>query len=97
MENGRWFHRLRSDRNGFSSAQVVGALVGVLITVIIGFALVSTLLSSVDSVNDTTAYPTGSAIPGLVNLAPLLFILGVVIATIAVIFVALRAGMGGGD
>jgi len=86
---------LHGDKNGFNPGAVVGALVGVLISVIIGFALVSTLLSSVDAVNDTNAYPTGSPIPSLVNLAPLLFILGVVIATIAIVFVALRTGMDG--
>jgi len=87
---------LRKDEHGFNPGVMVGALIAVLIAVIIGFALVSTLLSSVDTVNDTTDYATGSPIPGLVNLAPLLFILGVVISTIAVVFVALRAGMGGG-
>lgn len=87
---------LRSVRNphGFEAVAMVGVLIAVLISVIIGFALLSTLLSSVDSVNDTTAYPTGSAIPGLVNLAPLLWVLGVVIAAVAIVFVALRAGMG---
>ena len=87
----------KMNEKGFSASATIGALIAVLITVIIGFALVPTFLSSVDTVNDTDDYATGSAIPGLVNLAPLLFILGVVIAAIAIVFVALRTGMGQGD
>ena len=82
--------------HGFNAGHLVGALIGVLIAVIVGFALVSTLLNSVGTVNSTADYAAGSPIPGLVNLAPLFFILGIVIAAIAVVFVALRAGMGGG-
>ena len=94
-----WKHlsALKKDERGFNTLTLVVTLIGVLIAVIIGFALLSTLLSSVDTVNDTTAYPTGSAIPGLINLAPLFWVLGVVIAAVAIVFVALRAGLGGGD
>lgn len=87
---------LQAETHGFNPATLVGALIGVLIAAIIGFALVSTMLSSVDAVNDTNDYPTGSPIPGLINLAPLLFILGVVISTVAVVFVGLYLGMPGG-
>ena len=86
---------LQKDERGFSALAMVVTLIAVLISVIIGFALLSTLLSSVDTVNDTTAYPTGSAIPGLINLAPLFWVLGVVIAAVAIVFVALKAGLGG--
>lgn len=91
--------RMKMDARGvasFNPGALVGALIGVLIAVIIGFALVSTLLASVASVNATTKYETGSPIPGLMNLAPLLFVLGVVISTVAVVFVGLYLGMPGG-
>jgi len=86
---------LLKDERGFSALAMVVTLVAVLVSVIIGFALLSTLLASVDAVNDTTSYATGSAIPGLVNLAPLFWVLGVVIAAVAIVFVALKAGLGG--
>jgi len=84
------------DEHGFNPSMMVGALIGVLIAVIIGFALFSALLSSVDAVNDVVDYPAGSPILTIVNLAPLLFALGVTIAAVAVVFVGLRLGLPGG-
>src|SRR3989337_3072442 len=87
----------RLDESGFNAMTMVVTLIAVLISVIIGFALFSTLNSSVGNVNDTADYPTGSPVPGLVNLAPLFWVLGIVIAAVAIVFVALKAGLGGGE
>lgn len=85
---------LRRDDRGLSAVQMVAALIAVLIAVIIGTALMSTVLSQIDTVNDTADYATGSPVPGLANLVPLFWILGIALAAVAIVFVALRSGLG---
>lgn len=88
--------KLRKDQQGFQAHTVIAALIAVLIAVVFGLALVSTVLSSVASVNATADYAAGSPVPGIVNLIPLLFVLGIAIASVAIVFVALRSGLSGG-
>lgn len=88
--------KLRKSQQGFQAHAVIAALIAVLIAVVFGLALVSTVLSSVNSVNSTAKYASGSPIPGIVNLIPLLFVLGIAIASVAIVFVALRSGLSGG-
>lgn len=85
--------RIRKDERGEGSnmvAMVVGLSIGVVIAIVFIFALFATVLDSIKQVNGTAKYPTGSPIPGLLNLVPLLYVLIGVVVVVSAVLLLLR-------
>lgn len=73
---------------------LAAAVIGAVIVLVIGLSLTSTVVSFV---NSSFASLTGNAAgQSIVNIIPVFYILGLVVASIGIVFVGLRyAGMGG--
>lgn len=82
---------IRTDKSGFTATALVSTLIAVLVVVLMGLILLSVILTQVGVYNDTFTY--GTTIPTLVDLIPIFWVLGLAIAALAIVFIAVRQAM----
>lgn len=86
---------LRGDRWGYSATMMAGTIIGIVVTIVIGVALVSTVANQAwlagqnKSFANKTVGVGGSAV-GILPLLVLFFVIGVIVLPVALIFAALK-------
>ena len=78
---------LRKDRYGYDAGNMIGGIIGILVVVVVGLALLAPIQTSVDETVDNTSISPAAGT--LVDLIPLLVVVGLLLS---IVFWAIATG-----
>ena len=86
-KNLRKLYVLRRDKYGYDAGNMIGGIIGILVVVVVGLALLAPIQTSVDETVDNTSISPAAGT--LVDLIPLLVVVGLLLS---IVFWAIATG-----